>query len=339
MFVSYIVAAILATLVILQTCWHNWKHRRTPLESLSSNNTEASFVKVANTFLNTGIVLLLSLAVSLVAVASHETSLYNGIITHVACYFTASATIAVASMPRRGSDRDSTFWFILLFSTLLSTISMNLAGQYDLEFDSPALKLADTISDNFDSFDSLVDLQYLGFIPYLNYSTGASEFPGIQSSRQFTASTNFTAASCLVWSFLYQQGSISYITTYLPFSLYVQEIIYFFGILVFFILTRITWVRDFVLRSSWMRQHEDQVILWARLGFSFFAWLNMLLGLICITMWRRVQEEAMGSYYTEAEVGYGQVLSLFMWAPVLATILQLGTKRTRNRKKAPRPKW
>ncbi|KAF4492628.1 hypothetical protein CGGC5_v001140 [Colletotrichum fructicola Nara gc5] len=240
MFISYIIASILATLVILQTYWHNWKHRRTPLESLSSDNTEASFVKVANTFLNTGIVLLLSLAVSLVAVASHETILYNGIITHVACYFTASATIAVASMPRRGSDRDSTFWFILLFATLLSTISMNLAGQYDVEFDSPALELADTVSDNFDSLDSLLDLQYLGFIPYLNYSTGASEYPGIQSSRPFTASTNFTAASCLIWSFLYQQGSISYITTYLPFSLYVQEITYFFGILVLFILTRIT---------------------------------------------------------------------------------------------------
>ncbi|KAF5513630.1 hypothetical protein CGCF413_v001106 [Colletotrichum fructicola] len=174
MFISYIIASILATLVILQTYWHNWKHRRTPLESLSSDNTEASFVKVANTFLNTGIVLLLSLAVSLVAVASHETILYNGIITHVACYFTASATIAVASMPRRGSDRDSTFWFILLFATLLSTISMNLAGQYDVEFDSPALELADTISDNFDSLDSLLDLQYLGFIPLF---TSAYLFP------------------------------------------------------------------------------------------------------------------------------------------------------------------
>ncbi|OHE94675.1 hypothetical protein CORC01_10076 [Colletotrichum orchidophilum] len=211
MFVSYIIEAILATFIILQTCWHNWKHREIPLENTSDIKTQPNFVGVANAFLNTGIVLLLSLAVALLAVGSRETIFYNGIVTQMACFFAASAVIAVASVPRRGCSRSPIFWIILLFSTLMSTISMNLAGQLNTEFGDPLHALSDTSPDYLDI------MLYPLLIPHLNYSIGASEFLSVQ--------------------------------------------------------------------------------------------------------------KAMGAYYTEAALGYGQVLSLFMWAPVFGMLLQLGAKR------------
>ncbi|KXH65580.1 hypothetical protein CSAL01_10925 [Colletotrichum salicis] len=225
-FISYIIEAILATFIIIHTCWHNWIYRNTPLQSLRDEKIHSGFIKVINAFLNTGIVLLLSMAVALLAVGSREIIFYNGVVTHMACFFAASAVIAVASVPRHGYSRDPIFWAILLFSTIMATISMNVAGQIiifsdPLNFNSSVESLIP-----FDAQESLM-LRILS-VPYQNYST---------------------------------------------------------------------------------------------------ALVNVFMGLICFSKWRNIQADTMGAYYMEAAVGYGQVLSLFMWVPVVGLFLQLAAKR------------
>lgn len=63
------------------------------------------FVEATEVFLDNAIVFLLSLVVALLVVGIHQTIIYNGIITQLACYFATSAVVAVASMPRRGFNQ------------------------------------------------------------------------------------------------------------------------------------------------------------------------------------------------------------------------------------------
>jgi hypothetical protein len=124
MFISYIIEAVLATAIIIQTCWHNWKHRTVSLDNGTKDDTlDGRFIEAADTFLNNAIVFLLSLVVALLAVSSHETIVYNGMITKMAYYFSASAIIAVASMPRRGSGQNLALWIVLLVCLTLLVVS------------------------------------------------------------------------------------------------------------------------------------------------------------------------------------------------------------------------
>ncbi|KAF9870680.1 hypothetical protein CkaCkLH20_11782 [Colletotrichum karsti] len=301
MFISYIIEACLATFFILHSCWHNWKHRQVLFSnSPASVATSEDFTRIMDIFLNTGVVLLLSLAAALVTVGSHETVLYNGVITHLACHFSASAVIAVASLPRYGSHRHPAFWVCLLCSTLLSTIAMNIASQYDLHFTMPGLS-----EDNF--WESQLAAMQLLAVPKLQFSTGALGYPGLQQISQPDPGASFTVASCLIWGFFYYDGDIEgFITSYVSFSFYFQEVIYFVGILVFFVLTLALRARTFHFWPSWIVKNKARLVFWLRCAFSFVAWMNMFMGLGCITLWRRFQSVAMGSYYSEAAVGYGQ---------------------------------
>lgn len=333
MFISYIIEACLATFFILRSGWHNWNHRKTLFSETPNITTPArDFTKIMDAFLNTGVVLLLSLAVALAAVGSHELILYNGIVTHLVCHFTASAVIAVASLPHYGSHRHAAFWVCLIFSTLLSTIAMNVASQYDIQW-NVSEDLLEAMA------GSLGDpMQLLVFkIPSLQISIGASEFPGIKRTSKQQRRDPFTVAQCLLWGLLYYDGDIEgFITSYLPYSFYFHEIVYFGGILLFFFLMGLRRTRRLRLRSDWMRRNETSLIFWIRCVFSVVAWMNMLMGLACIALWRHFQSVAMGSYYTEAAVGYGQVLSLFLWAPVIASILYALTKNDEyQREKTP----
>lgn len=240
MFISYITEAFLVTVIILQTCWHNWKHRNIHDNTASAEPLRGRFIEATDTFLDNAIVFLLSLVVALVVVGSHETVLYNGIITDIACYFAASALIAVASMPRRGSSRNWPFWGVLLICILLLIVATRLSGQYDMS------GLNNSLGTSFDDeFDDEFDWLVLSLVPALPYSVGASDYLNLLN---FTASSEpFTITSCLIYGLLYYPPSNLYFIDYLYASVLLQEVGYFGGILLFFLLTKIPWPRQFIL--------------------------------------------------------------------------------------------
>jgi hypothetical protein len=316
MFISYIIEAVLATVIVLQTCWHNWKHRKVPLNTTTSTEVlRGRFVEATDTFLNNAIVFLLSLVVALFVVGLHETILYNGLITDLACYFAASALIAVASMPRRGSSQNTGFWIVLLFSVLVLIISTRLSGQYDFQ--------AVISPDDLDPFGAGFALGYLENATYLGYSRGASEY---LSQLNYTVPTGFSTSTCLVYGLIYANPQ-SYFINYLFASVFVQEIGYFGGLLLFFLFTVPPWPKQFIKRNKWVSRNFDTLIFWMRSMFCLFAWINMIMGLICMALWRSFEKQVTGQYYTEAQVEYGQVLALFLWAPVFATFVHIGAKQ------------
>lgn len=91
----------------MKTCFHNWKYRET--DEISRNEEKKAlacqFVEATNVFLDSALVFLLSPVVALVVVGCHESVVYNGVVTNVACYIAGSALLAVAALPRKVSDR------------------------------------------------------------------------------------------------------------------------------------------------------------------------------------------------------------------------------------------
>jgi hypothetical protein len=53
----------------------------------------------------------------------------------------------------------------------------------------------------------------------------------------------------------------------------------------------------------------------------------MFMGLICMALWRNFEKKASGIYYTEEQVGYGQVLALFLWDPVFTSFIRIDAKQ------------
>jgi hypothetical protein len=321
MFISYIIEAVLATVIILQTCWHNWKHRKVALGNTSTSEAlRGRFVEATDTFLNNGIIFLLSLVVALLVVGSHETILYNGIITDLACYFAASAIIAVASMPRRGATQNKPFWIVLLASILMLILATRLAGQYDIP---------STFSDTSDELGTEVWVgeltwQSLTSIPDEGYSYAASSY---LDGLNFTAPpTSFSVSDCLLYCLFYTEPN-AFFGTYLPAAVYIQEIGYLGGLLLFFLLTQVAWPKQLIMRIKWASENWDTAIFYTRSIFSLFALVNMFMALVYMDIWKRFEREATGTYYTEAQVGYGQVLALFLWAPVFATFIQISAKQ------------
>lgn len=51
------------------------------------------------------------------------------------------------------------------------------------------------------------------------------------------------------------------------------------------------------------------------------------MGLVCMGLWKRFEKQTTGSANTESQVGYGQVLSLFLWTPVFTTFVQISAKQ------------
>jgi hypothetical protein len=133
MFVSYVLEAFIATVIILETCWHNWKYRDTDKSSQTKEEKkplEGRFVEATNVFLDSVLVFLLSLVVALTVVGSHESVIYNGVVTNIACYVAGNALLTVAALPRKGSGRTWTFWLILLSCMLILTVVTRTSGQY-----------------------------------------------------------------------------------------------------------------------------------------------------------------------------------------------------------------
>ncbi|KAF3808055.1 hypothetical protein GCG54_00012634, partial [Colletotrichum gloeosporioides] len=196
MFISYIIEAMLSTLFILETCWHNYQNRKPPLETglLAEDLARGTFYVSRKAFLDNGVVFVLSLIVALLAVGSHETIVYNGLITQLACYFAASAVIAVAAVPRRGESDSGTLWVVLMVCILLLTIASSISGQYD----TSALKGPHITQDIEAPMTAGFSDILLSSVPFLHYSVGMSSF---LSSLEFNIrSQPFTVSSCLLWS-------------------------------------------------------------------------------------------------------------------------------------------
>ncbi|KAK2756625.1 hypothetical protein CKAH01_17133 [Colletotrichum kahawae] len=318
MFVSYIIEAMLATLFILETCWHNYQSRKPPSEigPPTEDLARGTFYVARKAFLDNGVVFVLSLIVALLAVGSHETIVYNGLVTQLACYFSASAVIAVAAVPRRGESDSGTLWVVLMVCILLLTIASSISGQYDTAALNGPHIIQDTEAPMTAGFADIL----LSGVPFLQYSIGMASF---LSSLEFNVrSQPFTVSSCLLWSVFISpitkfQENFTFATFYLIL------IGYLIGPLCFFICTKPQRVRSFVFRSRWLAKNCNSILFWARIMFSLFAWLSMCMGLICLALWRHFQMIAMGSYYPESDVGYGQVLALFLWTPVFVSLLKI----------------
>ncbi|ORY71819.1 uncharacterized protein BCR38DRAFT_493513 [Pseudomassariella vexata] len=276
MFISYILEALLASFIIVQTCWHNWRYRKLGSNTTASADTlREDFAQATDTFLDNGIVFLLSLTVALLAVGSHETIVYNGLITQLACYFSASAILAVAAIPRRGFDQRPTLWVTLIICLLLLTFVSGKVGQYDTDLGAFSDERTDKLIFGIGTLG--VELKYVQIIN----SIGATEF-----FNEFGVSIPpqpFTVSSCLIWGMFYTQP-VLFGDEYLFATVFVEIFGYCLGILLFILLTKIIW-------------------------------------------WRYYQQRAMGSYYTEETVGYGQVLSLFLWTSVFIAFVQIITKK------------
>jgi hypothetical protein len=184
--------------------------------------------------------------------------------------------------------------------------------------------------DDLDPFGAGFALGYLENATYLGYSTGASEY---LSQLNYTVPTGFSTSTCLVYGLIYANLQ-SYFINYLFASVFVQEIGYFGGLLLFFLFTVPPWPKQFIKRNKWVSRNFDTLIFWMRSMFCLFAWINMIMGLICMALWRSFEKQVTGQYYTEAQVEYGQVLALFLWAPVFATFVS-NIPFWDRRKKAP----
>ncbi|KAI0167299.1 hypothetical protein BJ166DRAFT_519570 [Pestalotiopsis sp. NC0098] len=322
MFISYILEAFIATIVVCQTGYHNWKSRNSIRSNATANVPQGGFVRVRDTFLENGAVFLLSLSVALIAVGAHETIIYNGLITELACYFTASAVLAVASVPHFGAKDNPTHWVVILACLLLLTFASTISGQYDVQ------AIRDTgFNEDADSYTwgaAFASIQanesYLQPYPIL-----ASSFFAEANNGVLTSPKPFTVSSCLLWSIFYSPPR-PYLFNYLSGSFYIQEVVYLGGILLFFLLTKVSLLHAVLFHPDWIKKHERLGVFWLRSIFCFFAWTNMILGLICLAGCRSFEDEVMGTYDTEAAVGYGQVLSLFLWMPVFITAFQVVAK-------------
>lgn len=94
-----------------------------------------------------------------------------------------------------------------------------------------------------------------------------------------------------------------------------------------FPLTKLPWLRELILKTKWIARNFHAVVLSTRCIYCLFAWVNMQLGLVCMGLWKPFEKKANVSYYIEPVVGYGQVLSPFLWTPVFTMFVQISAKQ------------